>query len=66
MGWHRELSLAALLERRAGIEGFVAQHWIEAILAFTALYVVVTALSLPCLAAYAGMRRQVPVGARAE
>ena len=48
MGWHRELSLAALLERRAGIEDFVSQHWIEAIVAYTALYIVITALSLPC------------------
>jgi len=47
MGWHRELSLSALLERRAAIEGFVALHWIEALAAYTLLYVAVTALSLP-------------------
>ena len=48
MGWHRELSLAALLERRAGIEAFVSQHWIAALAAYTALYLAITALSLPC------------------
>jgi uncharacterized membrane protein YdjX (TVP38/TMEM64 family) len=48
MGWHRELSLTALLERRAAIEDFVSQHWIVALAAYTALYVAVTALSLPC------------------
>ena len=48
MGWHRELSLTALLERRAAIEDFVAQHWIAALAAYTILYVAVTALSLPC------------------
>ena len=48
MGWHRELSLSALLERRADIETFVAQHWVAALAAYTALYVAVTALSLPC------------------
>jgi uncharacterized membrane protein YdjX (TVP38/TMEM64 family) len=48
MGWHRELTLSALLERRAEIETFVAQHWIAAVAAYTALYIAVTALSLPC------------------
>jgi uncharacterized membrane protein YdjX (TVP38/TMEM64 family) len=48
MGWHRELTLSALLERRGEIETFVAQHWIAAVAAYTALYIVVTALSLPC------------------
>src|SRR5262249_446285 len=41
-------SLAALLEHRADIEAFVSRHWIEALAAYTALYFVVTALSLPC------------------
>ncbi len=48
MGWHRDLSLSALLERRAEVEGFVSQHWIGALAAYTALYIAVTALSLPC------------------
>jgi uncharacterized membrane protein YdjX (TVP38/TMEM64 family) len=48
LGWHRELSLSALLERRAAAETFVSQHWIAAVAAYTALYVAVTALSLPC------------------
>jgi uncharacterized membrane protein YdjX (TVP38/TMEM64 family) len=48
MGWHRDLSLSALLEHRAAIEGFVSEHWIEALAAYTALYIAVTALSLPC------------------
>jgi uncharacterized membrane protein YdjX (TVP38/TMEM64 family) len=48
MGWQRDLSLSALLERRADIETFVSQHRIAAIAAFTALYIAVTALSLPC------------------
>ncbi len=48
MGWHRELSLSALLEHRAEIERFVSQHWIAALAAYTAVYVAVTALSLPC------------------
>ena len=48
MGWHRELTLSALLERRAEIETFVAQHWIAAVAAYMALYIAVTALSLPC------------------
>ena len=48
MGWHRELSLSALLQRRAAIESFVSQHWLEALAAYTLLYIVVTALSLPC------------------
>ncbi len=48
LGWHRELSLSALLERRAMAETFVSQHWIAAVAGYTALYVAVTALSLPC------------------
>jgi uncharacterized membrane protein YdjX (TVP38/TMEM64 family) len=47
MGWHRQLSLSALLERRADIEIFVSQHWIAALAAYMALYIAVTALSLP-------------------
>jgi uncharacterized membrane protein YdjX (TVP38/TMEM64 family) len=48
MGWHRELSLAALLERRAEIETFVSQHRIAAVAGYMGLYIAVTALSLPC------------------
>jgi uncharacterized membrane protein YdjX (TVP38/TMEM64 family) len=48
MGWHRELSLAALLERRADIEAFVSQHRIAAVAGYMGLYIAVTALSLPC------------------
>jgi uncharacterized membrane protein YdjX (TVP38/TMEM64 family) len=48
MGWHRDLSLAALLEHRAEVERFVSEHWIEALAAYMLLYITVTALSLPC------------------
>jgi uncharacterized membrane protein YdjX (TVP38/TMEM64 family) len=48
MGWHRELSLSALLEHRADIETFVSQHWIAALATYLGLYIAVTALSLPC------------------
>jgi uncharacterized membrane protein YdjX (TVP38/TMEM64 family) len=48
MGWHRALSLPALIEHRAEVERFVSQHWIAAIAAYVGLYIAVTALSLPC------------------
>src|SRR5690242_2540590 len=48
MGWHRALFLPALLEHRAEVERFVSQHWIAAIATYVGLYIVVTALSLPC------------------
>jgi len=46
MGWHREL-LPALLERRAAVEAFVAQHWITALAAYPATYFALAALSVP-------------------
>src|ERR1700760_1864241 len=48
LGLHRGVSVGALLEHRAEIERFVSQHWVEALAGYTLLYIVVTALSLPC------------------
>ena len=47
IGRYNGLSPVALLERHAAIEAFVARHWVAALLAFAAIYVVVVALSLP-------------------
>src|SRR5438552_15594317 len=47
MGWHRELSFETLVRHRASIDAFVAQHYVTALAAFVALYIVVTALSIP-------------------
>jgi uncharacterized membrane protein YdjX (TVP38/TMEM64 family) len=47
MGWHRELSFETLVRHRASIDAFVAQHYAAALAAFVALYIVVTALSIP-------------------
>jgi uncharacterized membrane protein YdjX (TVP38/TMEM64 family) len=46
-GWHRELSLAALLRHRAAIDGFIAAHKAAAVLAYIGLYMGVAALSIP-------------------
>jgi len=47
MGWHRELSLAALVEHRAAIDAFTDEHWFAALALFSGLYALVVALSLP-------------------
>ncbi len=46
-GWYEQLSPAALLERRAAIDSLVAEHRIMALAAFTAIYAVAVALSVP-------------------
>jgi uncharacterized membrane protein YdjX (TVP38/TMEM64 family) len=46
MGWQHEL-FPALLARRAAVEGFVAEHWIAALAAYTATYFAVAAFSVP-------------------
>jgi len=47
MGWHKQLSLAALVHRRAAIDAFVAEHRMAAIAAAAGVYAVAVALSLP-------------------
>jgi uncharacterized membrane protein YdjX (TVP38/TMEM64 family) len=47
MGWHRQLSLEALVRHRAEVEGFVATHPATALMLFAATYVMAVALSLP-------------------
>jgi uncharacterized membrane protein YdjX (TVP38/TMEM64 family) len=47
IGRYEGLSPVALLERHAAIDAFVATHWLAALAAFAAIYVVVIALSLP-------------------
>jgi uncharacterized membrane protein YdjX (TVP38/TMEM64 family) len=46
-GWYKELSPVALLERRAAIDGLVAEHRIAALAAFMGVYALAVALSLP-------------------
>src|ERR1700722_15170580 len=47
LAWHQGLSPVSLLERRVAIDAFVGAHRIAALLAFTGIYAVVVALSLP-------------------
>ncbi len=47
MGWHKQLSLDSLVERRADIDALVAEHWIAALAAASGIYAVAVALSLP-------------------
>jgi uncharacterized membrane protein YdjX (TVP38/TMEM64 family) len=47
IGRYNGLTAVALLERRAAIDTFVAEHWVAALVAFAAIYVIVVALSLP-------------------
>jgi uncharacterized membrane protein YdjX (TVP38/TMEM64 family) len=47
MGWHRELSLETLVRHRAALETFVSEHFVAALTAFVALYIVAVALSVP-------------------
>jgi uncharacterized membrane protein YdjX (TVP38/TMEM64 family) len=51
LGLHRDLSLSALAEHRAELKTAVADHLALALLAFTAAYAAVVALSIPCAAA---------------
>jgi len=46
-GWYQELSPAALLERRGAIDGLVAAHRIASLAAFTGIYALAVALSVP-------------------
>jgi uncharacterized membrane protein YdjX (TVP38/TMEM64 family) len=47
MGWHRELSLEALVRHRAALDAFIESHLLAALAAFLALYVAAVALSIP-------------------
>jgi uncharacterized membrane protein YdjX (TVP38/TMEM64 family) len=47
MGWHKQLSLAALVDRRTAIDAFVAAHQAVAIAGFAGIYALAVALSLP-------------------
>jgi uncharacterized membrane protein YdjX (TVP38/TMEM64 family) len=47
MGWHKQLSLVALVDRRVAIDAFVAEHRIAAFAAFAGTYALAVALSLP-------------------
>jgi len=47
LGWHNHLSFAGLLASRAAIDAMVAGHPIAALAAFTGIYAVAVALSLP-------------------
>ena len=47
MGWHRELSLDALVRHRAALESFIGRHFAAALAGFVAVYIAAVALSLP-------------------
>src|SRR3977135_154415 len=47
LGWHNHLSFAGLLASRAAIDAMVAGHPIAALAAFTGIYALAVALSLP-------------------
>jgi len=47
MGWHKQLSLTALVEHRAAIDAFTDEHRIAALGLFCGVYALVVALSLP-------------------
>ncbi len=46
-GWHRALSLEALIARRAELDGFVKSNFPAALLAYLAVYIAAVATSLP-------------------
>lgn len=46
-GWHRELSLEALVRHRAAIDAFIIAHRTAALGAYIGLYIVLVALSVP-------------------
>jgi uncharacterized membrane protein YdjX (TVP38/TMEM64 family) len=47
MGWHRYLTLQALVDRREALRAAIAGHTLTALLIFAAVYAVSVALSLP-------------------
>lgn len=47
MGWHRALSISALIENRESLASFVGKNFALTLLAYSALYVVIVVLSLP-------------------
>lgn len=47
LGWHQYLSLENVAMHRQALKGFIAAHFLAALLAFVGLYIVVVALSLP-------------------
>jgi uncharacterized membrane protein YdjX (TVP38/TMEM64 family) len=46
-GWHREVSLENLVRHRAAIDLFIGEHYVVAVGAFTAIYIVAVAMSIP-------------------
>lgn len=47
MGWHRALTLEALVSHRDAIQGFVDRHWLLAPALYAAIYAGAVALSIP-------------------
>jgi uncharacterized membrane protein YdjX (TVP38/TMEM64 family) len=47
MGWHRALSLEALVRWRSELDAFVQSHYPAALLGYVGLYIAVVALSVP-------------------
>jgi uncharacterized membrane protein YdjX (TVP38/TMEM64 family) len=47
MGWHRELSLEALVRHRAALDSFIGTHFAAALAGFVVLYIAAVALSVP-------------------
>ncbi len=47
MGWHKYLTIKTLAENREFLGQFVRENWLLAIIAYAAIYIVTTALSLP-------------------
>ncbi|WP_328837873.1 TVP38/TMEM64 family protein [Methylobrevis albus] len=50
LGWHRYLTLDALIEHRERLAGLVRDNYLASLLGFTAIYAVITAVSVPGLA----------------
>lgn len=46
-GWHRYLSIDAVIDKREQLQAFVAGHWPEALVAYALVYAMAIALSLP-------------------
>ena len=46
-GWHRHVSLEAVIRHRDAIEALIASHTLAAVAAYVAAYIVVVSLSLP-------------------
>jgi hypothetical protein len=47
MGWHRNLTLQALVENNGAIDAFIAAHRIAAILSFVVIYAIGAILAMP-------------------